>query len=90
MGVCTARDRVHNSDHAFSWNIHPRKYDASQQWKKEALTGKAPTWIKLAPCEGCSFKKKNKGIKVVQDVEVVTDVHTDTIIEFSDINIQTY
>lgn len=66
MGVWT-----YNTVHTPSWNIHPRKFYASQQWTNEVLTGKAPTWRKLASCEGCSFFK-DKGIKVV---EVVTDAN---------------
>jgi len=57
MGVWIAQDTVHNTVHTPSWSIHPRKFYASQQWTNEVLTGKAPTWRKLASCEGCSFLK---------------------------------
>lgn len=57
--------------------------------KRKHLREKHQPGLSLLPARDVVLKK-NKGIKVVQDVEVVTDVHTDTIIEFSDINIQTY
>lgn len=55
MGVWTARDTVHNTVHTPSWNIHPRKFYASQQWTNEVLTGKAPTWRSLLPARDAVY-----------------------------------